>query len=70
MDWACAALSILSSELLTRKLWYGWVVSLLAQGAWYYVSITNELWGCFALTTVFVFMSTRGLIRWRRESRA
>jgi dolichol kinase len=67
MDWIAAVLSITSSELLTRKLWQGWVVSLIAQGAWYYIGITNRLWGCVALTTIFVFMASRGLVRWRRD---
>ena len=69
MDWLAAVLSIVSLELTTRKLWYGWAVGIINQGVWYYIGISNRLWGCVALTTVFLFMQARALYRWRREAR-
>jgi len=70
MDWIAAILTITSCELLTRKLWYGWIVGLLNQAVWYYVSYSNGLYGMFALTIALTCMSVRALIRWRREAQA
>lgn len=67
MDWLAAGLTILSCELLVHKKWYGWILGLVNQGVWYYISITNRLWGVAVLATIMSIMSARGLLRWYRE---
>jgi len=67
MEWVCAALTVITYELLARKKWYGWGISLLSNMCWYFYTIQTRQWGMLALTTICTIQSVRGLIRWKKN---
>lgn len=67
MDWVTGAITVLGMELVAKKRWYGWLVSLVNQVLWIYLIVDKKLWGLAPLTAILCFRYTTFLIRWRRE---
>jgi len=69
LPWVVSAVTIISTELTIRKLWWGWALSSFSQGLWLVFIVETEQWGLLLLNVYMIVQSGRGTIRWRRESK-
>lgn len=42
----------------------GFIIGFIGQPAWLYTSYTNEQWGIFALSFVYIFSYVNGIKNW------
>lgn len=68
MDWIISISTIISIELMIRKLWYGWALALGNQVLWAILIYQKAAWGLYPLTALMTFQSIRGMFTWLREA--
>ena len=67
MDWIASCLTLLTVELTARKLWYGWLVGLVSQGAYITLALQNELYGLLPLSTYLMVRYALAARTWYRK---
>ncbi len=67
MAWLISALSVIREELMIRKIWWGWLITIPIQAAWLAFVVTTEQWGLLPLTIYKTLQGCRGARRWYRE---
>ena len=67
MDWIVGITTVISVELMIRRKWYAWLVSLANQFVWLTYIIVAKQWGLLPLNLVMFVQNTRGLISWLRN---
>lgn len=65
MDWITGAFTLLSMELIARKMWQGWAVGLANQGLWLALIFQRELFGLLPLTILLTWRYLVALRKWK-----
>lgn len=62
--------TILAMELLKRKHYYGWYVSICNQALWVTINVDKALWGFLVLNTYITFNAIHAIILWKKHDAA
>lgn len=69
-SWLLAALSLVSTTLIGRKITAGWAVAALSQVVWLAYSVLTEQYGFAASSVVYFVIQVHSFVRWTRDDRA
>jgi hypothetical protein len=61
-SWIAAALTLGSQYLITKKLWIGFVLSMMGNVIWFFI-IPD--WGMRTVQIAFLFINAWGIYRWK-----
>ena len=67
MSWIISISTIICMELMIRKAWYAWVLTLFNQLLWVFYIYSTKQWGLLLLNAVMTVLAIRGLITWLRD---
>jgi len=65
-----AALAIVNNTLVRKKMWQGWVGSLVGACLFTYVNWLTGAWGYVGLGVFYIGNAIAGIRQWRRDLRA
>lgn len=60
--------TVASMELLKRKHYYGWYVSIANQFCWLTINVEKSLWAFLLLNAYIVYTSGHAIILWKRHA--
>lgn len=67
IEYLASTLTLISLQLISKKKYSGWVISLISCFLWSYISLHKNLYGLFAVQIGIGFISTQSLISWRKN---
>ena len=67
-SWVLTAFGIFGIYLTTKKLWWGFVVGILAQTVWVAYAIATKQWGFIASAAAYGSVYALGWYRWTRPT--
>ena len=67
VSWLTAVGTITGVWMVRRLLWQGYLIGLINQALWWWITVATEQWGFVAIHLFMTYNYWRGIIEWRRN---
>ena len=67
IPWATSIVTLYGMYVVSKKLWWGWLVGLVNQALWITFAVMFRAWGLLPLSAALIVIYTRALFAWRRD---
>ena len=67
MSWILALCTITGSEIIRRKIWWGWAIWIVTNICWIVFYYRNKIFGSVFLYVIFTFQAYINMKSWRKK---
>jgi hypothetical protein len=68
LDWVCGAMALLSTFVLGKKKWYGWLISATTNALFVVLNARAHLWGVVPVSLFCCILNLWNMVKWWREN--